>query len=172
MCKIGYITLQKEIKKRLKANNSVAHLTHMELKKPLVAFSNDKVYITDNCYMFFIIPKDKYTLPYGPNIDESAFKAYVNVKAESRLYYENDTNDLNDEGGEVAVYCPYLDNENVKVRFIKYLLKRFYKDIDKLHLYNDGTKEGITHVYRNGTLVGVITTLLRDSAGNFSHILL
>ena len=62
MRKMGYVTLQREIEKRLKANNKAREALGMELKKPIVAFSNDVVYITDNFSMFFVIPQGEYIL--------------------------------------------------------------------------------------------------------------
>lgn len=162
MRKMGYVTLQREIEKRLKANNKAREALGMELKTPIVAFSNDVVYITDNFSMFFVIPQGEYILPYKPNVDEYTFKKYVNIKAEDRLYYEDEAMDLKSPKRDLARYCPYLKNENVKVYFIKELLQRFYKDISKLNLYNDGTKDGVTHVYRNGIFVGVIAPFMKD----------
>ena len=162
MRKMGYVTLQREIEKRLKANNKAREALGMELKTPIVAFSNDVVYITDNFSMFFVIPQGEYILPYKPNIDEYTFKKYVNIKAEDRLYYETETTDILSPKRDLLRYCPLLEKNSVKVYFVKELLQRFYKDISKLYLYNDGTKDGVTHVYRNGTLIGVIAPFMKD----------
>lgn len=162
MRKIGYTTLQRDIERRLKVNNKARELLGMELKKPIVAFSNDVVYITDNYSMFFVIPQSEYILPYKPNVDEYTFKKYVNIKAEDRLYYETDAINFLSPERDLLRYCPLLEKHNIKVYFLKELLQRFYKDTNKLNLYNDGTKDGVTHVYRNGTFVGVIAPFMKD----------
>ena len=168
MRKMGYVTLQREIEKRLKANNKAREALGMELKKPIVAFSNDVVYITDNFSMFFVIPQGEYILPYKPNIDEYAFKKYVEAEENFKLWYEADATDFKNPKRDLSRYCAYLKDNNgkikdtVKVYFIKELLQRFYKDTNKLVLLNDGTKHGVTHIYRNNTLVGVLAPFMKD----------
>lgn len=168
MRKIGYTTLQRDIERRLKANNKARELLGMELKKPIVAFSNDVVYITDNYSMFFVIPQNEYILPYKPNVDEYTFKKYIEVDTSFKLYYEADATDLKSPKRDLSRYCAYLKDScrkiagTTKVYFVKELLQRFYKDTNKLYLYSDGTKNGITHIYRNGTFVGVIAPFMKD----------
>ena len=162
MRKMGYVTLQREIEKRLKANNKAREALGMELKKPIVAFSNDVVYITDNFSMFFVIPQGEYILPYKPNIDEYRLSHKIRSRG------ERDATDLKNPKRDLSRYCAYLKDNNgkikdtVKVYFIKELLQRFYKDTNKLELLNDGTKHGVTHVYRNNTLVGVLAPFMKD----------
>lgn len=167
MRKIGYTTLQRDIEKRLKANNKARELLGMELKKPIVAFSNDVVYITDNYSMFFVIPQNEYILPYKPNVDEYTFKKYIEVDTSFKLYYEADAIDLKCPKRDLSRYCAHLKVadkglKTTKVYFVKELLQRFYKDANKLYLYSDGTKDGITHIYRNGTFVGAIAPFMKD----------
>ena len=168
MRKMGYVTLQRGIEKRLKANNKAREALGMELKTPIVAFSNDVVYITDNFSMFFVIPQSEYILPYKPNIDEYAFKKYMEAEENFKLWYEADATDLKNPKRDLSRYCAYLKDgsgkikDAVKVYFIKELLQRFYKDTNKLELLNDGTKHGVTHVYRNNTLVGVLAPFMKD----------
>lgn len=168
MRKIGYTTLQREIERRLKANNKARELLGMELKKPLVALSDYNVYITDNYSMFFVIPKEDYILPYDYNTDMSTFEKYINTDRSFRLWYEDDAIDLKCPKRDLSRYCAYIKDDDgkikdtVKIYFVKSLLQRFYKDIHKLHLYNNGTKDGITHIYRNGVLVGIIAPFMKD----------
>lgn len=168
MRKMGYVTLQRAIERRLKANNKAREALGMELKEPLVAFSDDVVYITDNFSMFFIIPKSEYILPYKPNTDERTFEKYARKETWFTLWYENEATDVNEPKRDLYRYCSYHKSysgkiESVtKVYFIKDLLQRFYKNIHKLHLSNDGSKHGVTHVYKNGILIGVIAPFMKD----------
>lgn len=168
MRKLGYTTLQRDIERRLKANNKAREILGMELKTPMVALSEYNVYITDNYSMFFVIPKKDYILSHEYNTDESTFKQYIKTDKSFRLWYEDDAIDFRCPKRDLSRFCAYIKDENgnikdtVKVYFVKELLQRFYKDFNKLHLYNDGTKDGITHVYRNGIFVGVIAPFMKD----------
>ena len=112
---------------------------YIDLESPIIQRFGGDIWATGIASMAYVIPENEFDLPYEIKEDRAM---------EMKSIY------LKDSNGKIK--------DTVKVYFIKELLQRFYKDTNKLELLNDGTKHGVTHIYRNNILVGVLAPFMKD----------
>lgn len=146
-------TLQREIQRKLAKKRK----DYGELDEPIVALIDDYVYITDNAFQLFVIPKEHYILDFtfDSTMNELKMKSIANqvFRNTSVSFYENGLVTFGKHSLNLARFC----GNGVTMYFNVPRLKRFSNNFSELVLKGNGEKLSPVAVYKRGTFVGIIT---------------
>ena len=115
------------------------------------------MYITDNAFQLFVIPKEHYILDFtfDSTMNELKMKSVTNqvFRNTSVSFYENGLVTFGKHSLNLARFC----GNGVTMYFNVPRLKRFSNNFSELVLKGNGEKLSPVAVYKRGTFVGIIT---------------